>query len=147
MYFQLIGGASLVYHIIWLYLVREVLTAWSAFRVLKILLYNWIFWCISLYHQTLEHPQHTEHCLLNGWLAYLVLEVFRISFFFFVPFLHSKGPKFDQPSYPGFERDVFKSVSDYFHSLPQPMLSFQYYELFVNVLGRYEIVHVTWMFV
>ncbi|KAM9476330.1 DEP domain-containing protein 1A isoform 2-T2 [Clarias gariepinus] len=44
-------------------------------------------------------------------------------------------PKFDQPSYPGFERDVFKSVSDYFHSLPQPMLTFQYYELFVNVLG------------
>ncbi|KAI5610157.1 DEP domain-containing protein 1A, partial [Silurus asotus] len=43
-------------------------------------------------------------------------------------------PKFDQPSYPGFERDVFKSVSDYFHSLPQPMLTFQYYELFVNVL-------------
>ncbi|XP_017322446.1 DEP domain-containing protein 1A isoform X1 [Ictalurus punctatus] len=43
-------------------------------------------------------------------------------------------PKFDQPSYTGFERDVFKSVSDYFHSLPQPMLTFQYYELFVNVL-------------
>ncbi|GAA6106171.1 DEP domain-containing protein 1A isoform X1 [Tachysurus ichikawai] len=43
-------------------------------------------------------------------------------------------PKFDQPSYPGFERDVFKSVSDYFHCLPQPMLTFQYYELFVNVL-------------
>ncbi|XP_062854484.1 DEP domain-containing protein 1A [Trichomycterus rosablanca] len=43
-------------------------------------------------------------------------------------------PKFDQPSYPGFERDVFKSVSDYFHSLPEPMLTFQYYELFVNVL-------------
>lgn len=47
----------------------------------------------------------------------------------------SAGPKFDQPSYPGFERDVFKSVSDYFHTLPEPMLTFQYYELFVNVLG------------
>ncbi|KAJ7992912.1 hypothetical protein DPEC_G00267000 [Dallia pectoralis] len=45
-------------------------------------------------------------------------------------------PKYDssQPSYPGFERDVFKSVSDYFYSLPQPLLTFQYYELFVNVL-------------
>ncbi|XP_066499223.1 DEP domain-containing protein 1A [Hoplias malabaricus] len=45
-------------------------------------------------------------------------------------------PKFDsnQPSYPGFERDVFKTVSDYFYSLPQPLLTFQYYELFVNVL-------------
>ncbi|KAJ8408470.1 hypothetical protein AAFF_G00258840 [Aldrovandia affinis] len=45
-------------------------------------------------------------------------------------------PKYDsnQPSYPGFERDVFKTVSDYFLSLPQPLLTFQYYELFVNVL-------------
>ncbi|KAL7828648.1 hypothetical protein SRHO_G00322820 [Serrasalmus rhombeus] len=45
-------------------------------------------------------------------------------------------PKFDsnQPSYPGFERDVFKTVSDYFYSLPQPLLTFQYYELFVNIL-------------
>lgn len=65
--------------------------------------------------------------------------VFWFIYLFFVSFLHSKGPKFDQPSYPGFERDVFKSVSDYFHSLPQPMLTFQYYELFVNVLGMYEI--------
>uniref|UniRef100_A0A3P8ZZA7 Rho-GAP domain-containing protein n=1 Tax=Esox lucius TaxID=8010 RepID=A0A3P8ZZA7_ESOLU len=46
-------------------------------------------------------------------------------------------PKYDSshPSYPGFERDVFKTVSDYFYSLPQPLLTFQYYELFVNVLG------------
>uniref|UniRef100_A0AAY4EW82 DEP domain-containing protein n=1 Tax=Denticeps clupeoides TaxID=299321 RepID=A0AAY4EW82_9TELE len=45
-------------------------------------------------------------------------------------------PKYDssQPSYPGFERDVFKTVSHYFCSLPQPLLTFQYYELFVNVL-------------
>ncbi|XP_026871852.2 DEP domain-containing protein 1A [Electrophorus electricus] len=46
-------------------------------------------------------------------------------------------PKFDstQPSYPGFERDVFRTVSDYFCSLPQPLLTFQYYELFVNILA------------
>ncbi|KAJ8376447.1 hypothetical protein SKAU_G00070270 [Synaphobranchus kaupii] len=45
-------------------------------------------------------------------------------------------PKYDsnQPSYPGFERDVFKTISDYFFSLPQPLLTFQYYELFVNIL-------------
>ncbi|XP_076134194.1 DEP domain-containing protein 1A isoform X1 [Alosa pseudoharengus] len=45
-------------------------------------------------------------------------------------------PKYDssQPSYPGFERDVFKTVSDYFCSLPEPLLTFQYYDLFVNVL-------------
>ncbi|XP_023659486.2 DEP domain-containing protein 1A isoform X1 [Paramormyrops kingsleyae] len=45
-------------------------------------------------------------------------------------------PKYDlnQPSYPGFERDVFKTVSDYFVNLPQPLLTYEYYELFVNVL-------------
>ncbi|KAM8883354.1 DEP domain-containing protein 1A isoform 4-T4 [Synchiropus picturatus] len=47
-------------------------------------------------------------------------------------------PKFDseQPSYPGFERDVFRTVSDYFYSLPRPLLTFELYELFINVLGR-----------
>lgn len=72
-------------------------------------------------------------------LSYLLLEFSDYIFGSCIFFLHSKGPKFDQPSYPGFERDVFKSVSDYFHSLPQPLLTFQYYELFVNVLGMYEI--------
>ncbi|XP_052460595.1 DEP domain-containing protein 1A-like isoform X1 [Carassius gibelio] len=45
-------------------------------------------------------------------------------------------PKYDsnQPSYPGFERDVFKTVSDYFYSLSQPLLTYQFYELFVNIL-------------
>ncbi|KAM8874543.1 DEP domain-containing protein 1A [Spinachia spinachia] len=45
-------------------------------------------------------------------------------------------PKYDraQPSYPGFERDVFKTVSDYFYSLPQPVLTYELYELFINVL-------------
>ncbi|XP_067250712.1 DEP domain-containing protein 1A isoform X2 [Chanodichthys erythropterus] len=45
-------------------------------------------------------------------------------------------PKYDsnQSSYPGFERDVFKTVSDYFYGLSQPLLTYQYYELFVNIL-------------
>ncbi|XP_034564018.1 DEP domain-containing protein 1A isoform X1 [Notolabrus celidotus] len=45
-------------------------------------------------------------------------------------------PKYDraQSSYPGFERDVFKTVSDYFYSLPQPLLTYELYELFINVL-------------
>ncbi|XP_019959705.2 DEP domain-containing protein 1A isoform X1 [Paralichthys olivaceus] len=45
-------------------------------------------------------------------------------------------PKYDsaQPSYPGFERDVFKNVSDYFYSLPQPLLTYELYELFINIL-------------
>uniref|UniRef100_A0A3B4G059 DEP domain-containing protein 1A-like n=1 Tax=Pundamilia nyererei TaxID=303518 RepID=A0A3B4G059_9CICH len=46
------------------------------------------------------------------------------------------GPKYNgtQQSYPGFERDVFKTVSDYFYSLPQPLLTYELYELFINVL-------------
>uniref|UniRef100_A0A3Q0T2M1 DEP domain containing 1a n=1 Tax=Amphilophus citrinellus TaxID=61819 RepID=A0A3Q0T2M1_AMPCI len=46
-------------------------------------------------------------------------------------------PKYNgtQQSYPGFERDVFKTVSDYFYSLPQPLLTYELYELFINILG------------
>ncbi|XP_073499975.1 DEP domain-containing protein 1A isoform X2 [Phyllobates terribilis] len=39
-----------------------------------------------------------------------------------------------QPSYPGFERDVFRTVADYFLNLPEPLLTYEYYELFVNIL-------------
>ncbi|KAM4640652.1 DEP domain-containing protein 1A isoform 2-T2 [Discoglossus pictus] len=39
-----------------------------------------------------------------------------------------------QPTYPGFERDVFRTVADYFLNLPEPLLTFEYYELFVNIL-------------
>ncbi|XP_048354590.1 DEP domain-containing protein 1A isoform X2 [Sphaerodactylus townsendi] len=43
-----------------------------------------------------------------------------------------------QPTYVGFERDVFKTVADYFLSLPEPLLTFEYYELFVNILGLFH---------
>ncbi|KFQ68364.1 DEP domain-containing protein 1A, partial [Phaethon lepturus] len=39
-----------------------------------------------------------------------------------------------QPTYSGFERDVFRTVADYFINLPEPLLTFEYYELFVNIL-------------
>ncbi|NXH15613.1 DEP1A protein, partial [Bucco capensis] len=39
-----------------------------------------------------------------------------------------------QPTYSGFERDVFSTVADYFLNLPEPLLTFEYYELFVNIL-------------
>ncbi|XP_028633424.1 DEP domain-containing protein 1A isoform X3 [Grammomys surdaster] len=38
-------------------------------------------------------------------------------------------------TYVGFERDVFKTIADYFLDLPEPLLTFEYYELFVNILG------------
>ncbi|XP_054240004.1 DEP domain-containing protein 1A [Indicator indicator] len=40
----------------------------------------------------------------------------------------------NQPTYSGFEGDVFRTVADYFLSLPEPLLTFEYYELFVNIL-------------
>ncbi|NXR24420.1 DEP1A protein, partial [Cinclus mexicanus] len=39
-----------------------------------------------------------------------------------------------QATYSGFERDVFRTVADYFVSLPEPLLTFEYYDLFVNIL-------------
>ncbi|XP_051855411.1 DEP domain-containing protein 1A isoform X1 [Antechinus flavipes] len=39
-----------------------------------------------------------------------------------------------QPAYAGFERDVFRTIADYFLDLPEPLLTFEYYELFVNIL-------------
>ncbi|XP_018115252.1 DEP domain containing 1 S homeolog isoform X2 [Xenopus laevis] len=40
-----------------------------------------------------------------------------------------------QSTYIGFERDVFRTVADYFLNLPEPLLTFDFYELFVNILG------------
>ncbi|XP_004634050.1 DEP domain-containing protein 1A isoform X3 [Octodon degus] len=39
------------------------------------------------------------------------------------------------PTYAGFERDVFRTIADYFLGLPEPLLTYEYYELFVNILG------------
>ncbi|KFO23220.1 DEP domain-containing protein 1A [Fukomys damarensis] len=39
------------------------------------------------------------------------------------------------PTYIGFERDVFRTIADYFLDLPEPLLTYEYYELFVNILG------------
>nr|XP_004483757.1 DEP domain-containing protein 1A isoform X2 [Dasypus novemcinctus] len=40
----------------------------------------------------------------------------------------------NNPTYVGFERDVFRTIADYFLDLSDPLLTFEYYELFVNVL-------------
>ncbi|OXB82181.1 UNVERIFIED_CONTAM: hypothetical protein H355_009060 [Colinus virginianus] len=50
---------------------------------------------------------------------------------------NKSGPRsndMSQPTYSGFERDVFRTVADYFVNLPEPLLTFEYYELFVNIL-------------
>ncbi|MBN3316569.1 DEP1B protein, partial [Atractosteus spatula] len=46
------------------------------------------------------------------------------------------GSELKQPMYPGFERDVFRTVADYFQKLKEPLLTFQLYEMFVNILGE-----------
>ncbi|XP_041603105.1 DEP domain-containing protein 1A isoform X1 [Vulpes lagopus] len=40
----------------------------------------------------------------------------------------------NNPTYAGFERDVFRTIADYFLDLPEPLLTFEYYELFVSIL-------------
>ncbi|KAJ7988176.1 hypothetical protein DPEC_G00320890 [Dallia pectoralis] len=40
-----------------------------------------------------------------------------------------------QPMYPGFERDVFRTVAEYFQRLKEPLLTFQLYDVFVNILS------------
>ncbi|CAH1773460.1 unnamed protein product [Owenia fusiformis] len=42
------------------------------------------------------------------------------------------------PNYPGFERDVFKVVQDYFKNLQEPLVTFQLYDVFANILLRGE---------
>lgn len=38
--------------------------------------------------------------------------------------------------YPGFERDVLRTVGDYFQRLKEPLLTFHLYEVFVNILSE-----------
>ncbi|KAG9488214.1 hypothetical protein GDO78_007815 [Eleutherodactylus coqui] len=40
-----------------------------------------------------------------------------------------------QPMYLGFERDVFKTIADYYSSLQEPLLTFPLFDVFVNILG------------
>ncbi|KAM6986018.1 DEP domain-containing protein 1B-like [Aplochiton taeniatus] len=47
-----------------------------------------------------------------------------------------------QPVYPGFERDVLKTVAEYFQRLKEPLLTFHLYEVFVNILSLLQNVEV-----
>ena len=40
------------------------------------------------------------------------------------------------PSYPGFEKDVFRVVKDYFCGLTEPLMTFEMYEVIINVFGK-----------
>ncbi|XP_072353083.1 DEP domain-containing protein 1B-like isoform X1 [Scyliorhinus torazame] len=45
------------------------------------------------------------------------------------------GSELNRPMYPGFQRDVFKTIADYFQKPKEPLLTFDFYELFINILG------------
>lgn len=56
-----------------------------------------------------------------------------VCFFFFV------GPScsdLKQPAYSGFEKDVFKTIVDYFGQMKEPLLTFHFFDVFVSVLGK-----------
>ncbi|NXU49402.1 DEP1B protein, partial [Turnix velox] len=40
-----------------------------------------------------------------------------------------------QPTYSGFERDLFKTIVDYFGQMKEPLLTFHFFDVFVSVLG------------
>ncbi|NXI44113.1 DEP1B protein, partial [Galbula dea] len=40
-----------------------------------------------------------------------------------------------QPAYSGFERDVFKTIVEYFGQMKEPLLTFHFFDVFVSVLG------------
>ena len=52
--------------------------------------------------------------------------------------IHCKGPQKvdDLPSYPGFERDVFRVVKEYFHGLGEPLMTYEMYEVILNVYSE-----------
>lgn len=41
-----------------------------------------------------------------------------------------------QPMYLGFEKDVFKTIADYYGHLKEPLLTFYLFDAFVSVLGK-----------
>ncbi len=51
-------------------------------------------------------------------------------------FLGPNGIDARQPMYPGFERDVFRTVAEHFQRLKEPLLTFHLYEIFVSILGE-----------
>uniref|UniRef100_A0A8C8ZQD1 DEP domain containing 1 n=1 Tax=Prolemur simus TaxID=1328070 RepID=A0A8C8ZQD1_PROSS len=75
--------------------------------------------------------------VLQDKSVYLTI-VFKLKYILLVSsafyFLGPRSNDMNNPTYAGFERDVFRTIADYFLGLPEPLLTFEYYELFVNIL-------------
>lgn len=52
------------------------------------------------------------------------------------PLSGPNGSDSRQQLYPGFERDVLRTVGDYYQRLKEPLLTFHLYEVFVNILSE-----------
>ena len=67
------------------------------------------------------------HCMLTSSVLCILL-------------CHDSGPEKvegDLPSYPGFEKDVFGVVRDYFMGLPEPLITYELYDVIINVFGQH----------
>lgn len=64
------------------------------------------------------------------------IHVIKIIFIMYIT--GPNGNDIRQPMYPGFERDVFKTVSEHFQRLKEPLLTFHLYEIFVSILGKWR---------
>ncbi|KAG1676203.1 DEP domain-containing protein 1A [Nymphon striatum] len=50
----------------------------------------------------------------------------------------ANGSSSCQPNYPGFERDVFRVLVDYFNGFEKPLISYEFFHLFVTIFIRGE---------
>lgn len=82
---------------------------------------------VSIY----PRPTLITYSILYYWVFFVIKT-------FLWPF--PSGPEGNddkQPLYPGFERDVLRTVADYYQRLKEPLLTFHLYEVFVNILSEY----------
>lgn len=86
----------------------------------------WKLVCIS----RISICAHTQ--VVRPWFFQVIASLIVLSSF--------KGPNcsdWKQPMYLGFEKDVFKTIADYYGHLKEPLLTFHLFDAFVSVLGRY----------
>lgn len=72
-------------------------------------------------------------CSTLAFLYWSLCRHIKVSLF---SFSGPNGDESKQPAYPGFERDVLRTVADYFQRLKEPLLTFHLYEVFVNILSE-----------
>lgn len=79
----------------------------------------------------------TLACTYTSWILQLFIpcEEHKEELYLSFP-TGPNGNETKQPVYPGFERDVLRTVADYFHRLKEPLLTFHLYEVFVNILSE-----------